>query len=326
MTEEVDEFSLLPGHSEATNSSPESLIESTEDCESIGGLLDSEADYWVDDAHRDATRIYLQQLRHSRLLSVEEERVIGTRAAQGDSGARHTMIESNLRLVVKIANRYRYRGLPILDLIEEGNLGLIRAVDKFDASRGFRFSTYATCWIRQFIENALINQVRTVRLPVHVAKEMQVYVKARRTLSQTLGHDPSIEEIAGFVEKSEHTVARFIKLDQAMYSVDAPLTQDGDKSLLDTLPDQASLFPADWLHDQFIEQQLDDWLSMLADRQREVIYRRYGLGGFEVETLEQIALQIGVTRERVRQIQLGGLKKLRELLEQAGYGADSLLD
>ena len=310
---------------QASSSEYAFVIESTEESQSAYAGINYDEDYWQSDAIPDAARIYLSQIRHSKILTVEEEQITGYLARNGDAKARQKLIESNLRLVVKVANRYRCRGIATLDLISEGNLGLIRAVDKFDASLGFRFSTYAICWIRQFIENALLIQQRNVRLPIHVAKEIQATVKARRRLLQQLGREPSLEDLAAYIDKQPNVVRRLLVLDQSELSVDVDPQRAGDKSLLDILDGgQADL--AEALHVEVVNLQLTEWLERLNVRQREIICRRYGLAGFEVETLEVIAEQIGVTRERVRQIQLSGLKLLREFLENRGVMAESLFD
>ena len=310
---------------QASSSEYAFVIESTEESQSAYAGINYDEDYWQSDAIPDAARIYLSQIRHSKILTVEEEQITGYLARNGDAKARQKLIESNLRLVVKVANRYRCRGIATLDLISEGNLGLIRAVDKFDASLGFRFSTYAICWIRQFIENALLIQQRNVRLPIHVAKEIQATVKARRRLVQQLGREPSLEDLAAYIDKQPNVVRRLLVLDQSELSVDVDPQRAGDKSLLDILDGgQADL--AEALHVEVVNLQLTEWLERLNVRQREIICRRYGLAGFEVETLEVIAERIGVTRERVRQIQLSGLKLLREFLENRGVMAESLFD
>ena len=310
---------------QASSSEYAFVIESTEESQAAYAGINYDEDYWQSDAIPDAARIYLSQIRHSKILTVEEEQITGYLARNGDAKARQKLIESNLRLVVKVANRYRCRGIATLDLISEGNLGLIRAVDKFDASLGFRFSTYAICWIRQFIENALLIQQRNVRLPIHVAKEIQATVKARRRLLQQLGREPSLEDLAAYIDKQPNVVRRLLVLDQSELSVDVDPQRAGDKSLLDIL-DAGQEDLAEALHVEVVNLQLTEWLERLNVRQREIICRRYGLAGFEVETLEVIAERIGVTRERVRQIQLSGLKLLREFLENRGVMAESLFD
>lgn len=272
----------------------------------------------------DATRLYLKEIGFSPLLTAEEEVYYARRAQKGDDAARKRMIESNLRLVVKIARRYMNRGLALLDLIEEGNLGLIRAVEKFDPERGFRFSTYATWWIRQTIERGIMNQTRTIRLPVHVLKEINIYQRAARHLAQKLDHEPSPEEVANLLDKPILDVKRMMGLNERVTSVDAPLDSDPERSLLDAIPDDRIQDPEQVLQSEDLQSQLEVWLHQLNDKQREVVERRFGLRGREVSTLEEVGADIGVTRERVRQIQVEALKHLRIILEKAGYTVDSL--
>jgi len=272
----------------------------------------------------DATRIYLNELGKSKLLTADEEKIYGKRVLRGDQEARKIMIESNLRLVVKISRRYLNRGLPLLDLIEEGNLGLIRAVEKFDPDRGFRFSTYATWWIRQTIERAIMNQTRTIRLPIHIIKEMNSYIKAQRFLAQKLDHDPRAEDIAEYMGKPVKTVIKMLKLNERVSSVDVPVGKDYDKPLLDSISDDEDPSPTDQLQKENIKDNITGWVYQLSDKQREVICRRYGLCGHENSTLEQVAQELGVTRERVRQIQMDALKRLKEILEVGGYSFEAI--
>lgn len=282
----------------------------------------------TDDAHGqknlDATQLYLNEIGFSPLLTAEEEVYYARKALRGDAAARKRMIESNLRLVVKIARRYVSRGLALLDLIEEGNLGLIRAVEKFDPERGFRFSTYATWWIRQTIERAIMNQTRTIRLPIHVVKELNVYLRASRELAQKLDHEPSAEEIANLLEKPVEDVERMLGLNERVTSVDTPIGPSSEKTLVDTIPDQQESDPAELLQDRDLFDSINRWLSELPDKQCEVVSRRFGLRGYEASTLEEVGREIGLTRERVRQIQVDALKRLREVMEGQGLDGMSL--
>jgi len=256
------------------------------------------------DGQLDATRLYLREIGAANLLTAEEEISLARRIREGDEEARARMIESNLRLVVKIARRYLNRGLALLDLIEEGNLGLIRAVEKFDPDKGFRFSTYATWWIRQTIERALMNQTRTIRLPIHVVKEINVYLRAARQLS--------VERMLGFNER--------------VTSVDLPQGREGDRPRLDSIADEHNSEPTELLQAEDVREHLESWLDKLSDKQREVVVRRFGLQGYDNSTLEQVARELGVTRERVRQIQIDALRRLRVILEQQGFSVESLFD
>jgi RNA polymerase nonessential primary-like sigma factor len=275
------------------------------------------------DGDFDAIRLYLNEIGASRLLTAAEEVSLARLAQGGDNAARQRMIVCNLRLVVKIARRYLNRGLPLLDLIEEGNLGLIRAVEKFDPERGFRFSTYATWWIRQTIERAIMNQTRTVRLPIHVIKEINTYLKAARKLGQRLDHEPTTEEIALLLNKPIGEVKHMLGLNERIASVDIPFSKDADKPLVDMLQDESADDPMDRIQDEEIHANLEHWLGKLNDKQREVVKRRFGLNGHEHSTLERVAQELGVTRERVRQIQLDAMRRLRDILEKEGFSIDS---
>lgn len=279
-----------------------------------------------DDSHKamDATQIYLGEIGFSPLLSAEEEVYFSRLALKGDQAARKRMIESNLRLVVKIARRYINRGLALLDLIEEGNLGLIRAVEKFDPERGFRFSTYATWWIRQTIERAIMNQTRTIRLPIHVVKELNIYLRAARELSQKLDHEPTPEEIAFSLDRPVEEVRKMLKLNEKITSVDTPVAGASEKQLLDVIADEKELGPETELQDEDIRQHLVVWLNELNPKQREVLARRFGLLGYEPSTLEDVGHEIGLTRERVRQIQVEALRRLREIVTHQGLNIETL--
>lgn len=274
----------------------------------------------------DATQLYLGEIGFSPLLTAEEEVYFARKALRGDAAARKRMIESNLRLVVKIARRYNNRGLALLDLVEEGNLGLIRAVEKFDPERGFRFSTYATWWIRQTIERAIMNQTRTIRLPIHVVKELNVYLRTARELAHRLDHEPTAEEIALAVNKPVEDVARMLKLNEKICSVDSPIGGDGDKALLDILTDERGMGPELETQDDDMRMSVVHWLEQLNAKQREVLARRFGLLGYEAATLEDVGREIGLTRERVRQIQVEALRRLRDMLTQQGLSIDALFN
>lgn len=278
----------------------------------------------VTEGDLDATRLYLSEIGFSPLLTAKEEVFYARKSIKGDESSRKRMIESNLRLVVKIARRYMNRGLALLDLIEEGNLGLIRAVEKFDPERGFRFSTYATWWIRQTIERALMNQTRTVRLPIHVVKEINIYLRAARKLAQTLDREPSPEDVAEMLDRPIDEVKRMLGLNERIASVDMPTSRDSDKSLLDTIPDEQNTDPSLLLQNSDVQKHIDIWLNQLTEKQCAVVERRFGLHGREVATLEEIGNELGVTRERVRQIQIEAIKRLRQILEREGFSVDAL--
>ena len=276
------------------------------------------------DTDLDATRLYLSEIGFTPLLTAEEEVTFARRARRGDADARKRMIESNLRLVVKIARRYMNQGLALLDLIEEGNLGLIRAVEKFDPEKGFRFSTYATWWIRQTIERALMNQARTVRLPIHIIKEINVYMRAARKLAQTLDREPSSEDVAEMLDRPIESVKRMFGLNERVTSVDAPASREAERPLLDTIPDEQNIDPSVLLQNDDVREHIDLWLKQLTEKQRSVVELRFGLHDREAATLEDVGTELGVTRERVRQIQIEALKRLRRILKREGFSLDAL--
>lgn len=301
----------------------ESIVDSTDSAaEELEEALSSSSTQYQ--KKMDATQLYLGEIGFSPLLTAEEEVFYSRRALKGDKAARRRMIESNLRLVVKIARRYSNRGLPLLDLVEEGNLGLIRAVEKFDPERGFRFSTYATWWIRQTIERAIMNQTRTIRLPIHVVKELNVYLRAARELAHKLDHEPTAEDIAKSLDKPVGDITKMLRLNERIGSVDTPIGGDNDKALLDILTDDADTGPEGVLQDENLKGNITEWLESLNQKQREVLARRFGLMGYEPSTLEDVGREIGLTRERVRQIQVEALRKLRDSLKQQGLTLDSL--
>ena len=298
----------------------EASDDNKDDEESLTGRLEASIERELD-----ATSLYLSEIGASPLLTAEEEVKYARLAQKGDESARRKMIVCNLRLVVKISRRYLNRGLALLDLVEEGNLGLIRAVEKFDPERGFRFSTYATWWIRQTIERGIMNQTRTIRLPIHVVKEINAYLRKSRELAQSLDHEPSAEEVAEALNVDVQDVKRLMGLNERTPSMDVAYGKDSDRPLVDMVADENVDDPSELLQSDAVNGHLDEWLNQLNDKQRSVIERRFGLHGFDNATLEQVAGELGVTRERVRQIQMDALKRLRHILENDGYTSENVL-
>jgi RNA polymerase nonessential primary-like sigma factor len=274
----------------------------------------------------DSTQLYLNQIGKTPLLTAEEEVYYSRKEKLGDLAARQRMIESNLRLVVKISRRYLNRGLPLLDLIEEGNLGLIRAVEKFDPEKGFRFSTYATYWIKQFAERAIMNQSRTIRLPIHVVKELNVYLRTARELNQHQEHEATPQEIADKIDCPVSSVHKLFGVNDSTTSYDSSASYDSTYNLLDSLSNSNQMDPYEIVHHGDATNWIEEWLFQLTDRHREVICRRFGLLGHEATTLRAISEQIGLTRERIRQIQVDALKRLRCILDEQGFSFEDLPD
>lgn len=273
----------------------------------------------------DATQIYLREIGSSPLLTADEEVYYARKSLQGDEAARHHMIKCNLRLVVKIARRYLNRGLSLLDLIEEGNLGLIRAVEKFDPERGFRFSTYATWWIRQNIERALMNQTRTIRLPIHIIKEMNIYIRKGREIAQKLDHEPTIEDIAKASNADLDHVNQLLRLNEKTLSLDNPVGEESEKPLMEALASSNIDGPAENLADENMYSHLKTCIDQLNEKQKAILAHRFGLYGQEESTLEQVGKAVGLTRERVRQIQVEALKQLKEIMEEQGVKHETTL-
>lgn len=285
---------------------------------------EAEVDAVVDDWHGDATQMYLNEIGQNALLTAEQERDLAFRAKAGEFEARQKMIEHNLRLVVNIAKHYVNRGVPLLDLIEEGNLGLIHALEKFEPERGFRFSTYATWWIRQNVERAIMNQSRTIRLPVHIIKELNVYLRAQRFLESRSEQEPTAEDVASLLGKEVEEVRRVLNLNERMASLDAPLDIDPNLTLGESIADEQLISAEDLLQRDEVIGRMREWLEQLTDKQRWVIERRFGLNDHEIHTLEELAGVMKLTRERVRQIQLEGLATLRKIMRRNGMSKEML--
>lgn len=293
------------------------------DAEELGDAPESAKTEFLNDV----TQLYLNEIGANPLLSAEDELTLARLVMAGDFAARQKMIESNLRLVVSIAKRYPNRGIPISDLIEEGNLGLIHALEKFDPERGFRFSTYATWWIRQNIERFIMNQSRTIRLPVHVVKELNLVLRALRHLESSGDRLPhrGAEEVARLLDKPVKEVREILALNEHTTSLDAPLEIDNELSVGDAIADDGTLSPEGQLQHAEVGRRVAEWVAQLSANQRYVIERRYGLNGCEVGTLEHLSADLGLTRERVRQIQIEALSKLRKQLSREGLTKDELL-
>ncbi len=283
-----------------------------------------EVETFLSDLNADVTQIYLNEIGQNALLTPPEELRLTRLVVQGDFEARQRMIECNLRLVVNIAKHYINRGMALLDLIEEGNLGLIHALEKFDPERGFRFSTYATWWIRQNIERAIMNQSRTIRLPVHIIKELNVYLRAQRHLESHGTPDPHPEDVAHLLDRDVEEVRYILSLNERMASLDAPLDIDPSLSIGEAIPDEQGVLPDAMLQQVEVEKHIHSWLDQLTDKQRGVIERRFGLNGYDISTLEEVADAHGITRERVRQIQMEALQSLRKILRRHGVSKDVL--
>jgi RNA polymerase nonessential primary-like sigma factor len=281
-------------------------------------------DHKANNADLDPTQIYLREIGGSPLLNAEEEVAYARLALTGDINARNHMIKCNLRLVVKIARRYLNRGLPLLDLIEEGNLGLIRAVEKFDPERGFRFSTYATWWIRQNIERAIMNQTRTIRLPIHIIKELNIYLRKSREMTQSLDHEPTFEEIADELNVQGGEVNRLLRLNEKTLSLDTPMGDESEKPLLEALANEADFGPEEIEANIDLNSYLNDCMKQLSEKHQSILAQRFGLWGNEEATLEAVGKDVGLTRERVRQIQVEALKALRHILEESGIEKEAV--
>lgn len=271
----------------------------------------------------DVTRLYLNEIGAADLLSADDEVHFARLARRGDAAGRKRMIVSNLRLVVRIARRYLNRGLTLLDLIQEGNLGLLRAVEKFDPERGFRFSTYSTWWIRQTIERALMNQTRTIRLPIHIVKELNSYLRISRECLNEDDRETVPEQIAKVLNKPLADVQRILAYNERVISADSALVPGQDQTIVETMQASEQHAPSTMLQNHEVREAVLSWLHMLNTKQCDVIVRRFGFHGHDVGTLEQVGREIGLTRERVRQIQLEALQRLRELASESGFDSRS---
>ena len=275
----------------------------------------------------DVIRSYLHEISQTSLLTFEEEQNLAARVEKGDDKARDQMIEANLRLVVNIGKRYLNRGLPLADIIEEGNLGLMRAVEKFDYTKGFRFSTYASWWIRQSIERAIINQTKTIRLPVHVAEHINRFLSTSEMLIQELGREPSLKEIADKLNNSPEDVEDIKKLIRRTYSLETPVGDKEANILMDVIADNTIMSPSQFAEGISTREEIDKWLKQLREKEREVISLRFGLEGQEAMTLEEIGSrpEFGLTRERIRQIESSALSRLRSIITKRSIKKDEIL-
>jgi RNA polymerase sigma factor RpoS len=273
----------------------------------------------------DAIKYYLKEIRRTPLLTFEQEQSLAKLIAQGDQDARARMIEANLRLVVAIGKKYINRGLPFSDIIEEGNLGLIRAVEKFQYQRGFKFSTYASWWIKQSIERAIVNQTRTIRLPVHIAEIVNSYMRANRQLTQKLGRDPSAEEVAKKMKVTVDKVRSISQVVRETYSLDMLIGDQEEDTLKDILQDTNALSPASFSDDIRRREHIDDWLKQLSVSEKKVVEMRFGLNDGEPMTLDSIGKEFGITRERVRQIETQALNKLRAITKRKKIDLEGML-
>ncbi|MEJ2201284.1 MAG: sigma-70 family RNA polymerase sigma factor [Desulfuromonadaceae bacterium] len=303
------------------------ITESEEEDEDDAEESDEDAEKAYEDHSDDAIKLYLKEIQKTTLLTAEDERELARRIGKGDEAARNRMIESNLRLVVKIAKRYMNRGLPFLDLIEEGNLGLIKAVERFKLSKECRFSTYATWWIRQSIERALVNQSRTIRLPVHVSDDINKLIKISRELVHRYNREPHVHEIAEMMGVESAYIRRLMVLVKKTYSIEHPMGENNDYSLMDTIEDPSAVDPSGLIEDLNKYALVSEWLAGLGDNEREILTLRFGLDDREPQTLDTIGRSFGVTRERIRQIEAKSLEKLKKLrLEHQSAGSLSKIE
>lgn len=274
----------------------------------------------------DATTLYLNEIGFIPLLTAEQELQLARETVQGSRSSKHRMIESNLRLVVAIAKRFQNRGLCLLDMIEEGNIGLMRAVEKYNPELGYRFSTYATWWIKQAIDRALMNHSQTIRFPIHVMKDIQHCVRCADQLRELLGREPSMDEIAELAARPVEQVKKLLALHIKICSADQAVGDDSESTLVDQLACQPETHPDHIAEEQNLQENMAHWVNKLSKRHREVVVRRFGLNGHNDGTLEDVGKDVGITRERVRQLQIEALTKLRRMMERDGFSPDKLED
>jgi RNA polymerase primary sigma factor len=311
--EELDELyaALLENGVELTDKK-DSLIWDTSDPDSDDDAAPAESDDYVKDIADDSVRLYLREIGRVPLLTADEEVELAKRIAKGDKAAKDKMVEANLRLVVSIAKKYIGRGLDLLDLIQEGSSGLLRAVEKFDYTKGFKFSTYATWWIRQAITRAIADQARTIRIPVHMVETINKLIRTQRRLVQELGREPLPEEIAAEMEIDVDKVNHILKIKQEIVSLESPVGDDKDSSLSEFIEDEDRPTPPEVAANQLLKEQVASVLSLLTPREQKILRMRFGLEDGKSHTLEEVGLEFGVTRERIRQIEAKALTKLRK--------------
>ena len=322
---------MARGHEDLSDLSEARRHFSGHDDEGDGEAAESEGSTADDGMSRgrseglDTIKSYLREIRRSTLLTFKQEQQLGKRVMAGDEQARQQMIESNLRLVISIGKRYIHRGFPFSDIVEEGNLGLIKAVEKFNYKRGFRFSTYASWWIRQYIERAIINQGKLVRLPVHVVERLNRYLSKVEALVQELGREPNAEEVAKKMKTTEEEVLDLRQIVRTTCSLDSPINDGADTFLRDVIEDPMCVSPADAAEGVMRRTELMAWVKELPDKEQTVIVSRFGLDGSEARTLEEIGREMGLTRERVRQIEMAALGRLRHTIQRKTLTQSDLL-
>jgi RNA polymerase nonessential primary-like sigma factor len=294
--------------------------------ESEGDTPGAREEGWSEEDSMSLARRYLNEVGFRPLLTVQEEINLSRRSRQGDVTARHRLIEGNLRLVIKVALRYVGRGTPLMDLIEEGNLGLIRAVEGFDAERGIRFSTYAMFWIRQRIEKALFEQRGDIRIPINRARQAHLMLRTEQKLIQQLGRKPTLEEVAVELGQEAQEVRTIQRYTRQQTSLDQPVAAEAEHNLADFIEDDSSTDPIEFLHRLGVENLLDQWMQELDPQSRSVVQRRFGFAGGDKETLDRIGRSMRLNPEAVRQIQIRALNKLKKLLMRGGFSAAALLD